>query len=146
MKWRYFEREEWVRKPLPNTFPCKYCSDWSRVRVRYVFDGWDEIPPGTPLEAFEKMGVLFKMWLESPSKTLNGMVVCSKCGYNLSPLQVSYTEEEKEALRTHLLPREPRVDFAIFPPGQPEEPHITMDVVLPRAFKRVSGKLKPVFK
>ena len=150
MKWRPdFEGEEWRQRPLPKTYPCKYCSDYGRVPVKYMFDGWKEWwKHSSSFEAtrelLHNMDMFFRVWLNSNSKNLNALAVCTRCGYHLLPIEVQYTEDEKEALRRYGMPTDHHAMGAIIHPGG-REIDIVKAVFLPRCFKRSGGKLEPVF-
>jgi len=149
MKWRPdFEDEKWRQCFLPKTYPCKYCSDYRRVPVKYMFDGWRGWwKHGFPTEVtrdFHNMEKLFRVWLDSELRRLNALAVCTRCGYNLLPIEVRYTEEEKEALRKHEMPTDHHVIGAIIHPGG-REVDIAKVVFLPRGFERRGKNLEPVF-
>lgn len=152
MEWRPdFEDEEWRRHPLPKTYPCKYCSDYRHVLVKYMFDGWKgwqkhvRYPDEVIGELLRSMDKFFRVWLDSHSKNLNVLIVCTKCGYHLLPIEVRYTEEEKEALRKHRMPTDHHVAGTIIHPDGREEVDIIKAVFLPRGFKRCGKNLEPLF-
>jgi len=145
-----FEDEEWRRHPLPKAYPCKYCSDYSRVPVKCMFDGWKgwqkhvRHPDEVVGELLRSMDKFFRVWLDSDSKNFNVLIVCMKCGYHLLPIEARYTEAEREALRKHRMPTDHHVAGTIIHPDGREEVDMKADF-LPRGFKRCGKNLEPLF-